>query len=217
VKRSAVVAVIIFVAAMLLFAAKEFTMPRVERADRLAAHETHPDEKVTVGVKPYLDHDQSDTFGVKYSDHDYVPVLLAITNDRGESIGLSDIHLELVTTSRTKLLPATTDDVLRRLSRTERRGDESNRTKLPIPLPRKGPKTGAGKGVEEEIEAAQFGARAVEPGSTRAGFLFFDIKGVRDPLQGAKLYITGMRDAAGQELMFFEIPLDRTASTGSSQ
>src|SRR3954451_9428851 len=103
---------------MLLFAAKEFTMPRVERADRLAAHETHPDEKVTVGVKPYLDHDQSDTFVVKYSDHDYVPVLLAITNDRAESIGPSDIPLDLAPPSLPKLLPATTDDVLRRLSRT---------------------------------------------------------------------------------------------------
>lgn len=187
-------------------------MPRVERADRLPAHETHPDEKVTIAAQPYVGHDQEETFSTKYGEHDYVPVLFAVTNDRGESVSLSDMKVELITTSRTKLLPATTDDVVRRFSRTERRGDESNRTKLPIPLPRKGPKTGAGKGVEEEIETAQFGARAVEPNSTRAGFLFFDIQGVRDPLQGAKLYITGVRDAAGQELMYFEIPLDKASA-----
>jgi len=199
-------------AAVFLFA-KEFNMPRVERADRLPAHETHPDEKVTIAVQPYIGRDQEETFGTKYSEHDYVPVLFAVTNDRGESVSLTDMKVELITTSRTKLLPATTDDVLRRLSKTERRGDESNRTKLPIPLPRKGPKTGAGKGVEEEIEAAQFGARAVEPNSTRAGFFFFDTKGVRSPLDGAKLYITGVRDANGQELMYFEIPLDKAASS----
>jgi len=212
VKRSLFVFAVILAAALLF--AKEFNMPRVERADRLPAHESHANEKVTIAVQPYVGRDQSETFGVKYSEHDYVPVLLSITNDRGESISLRDMKIELVTPSRTKLLPATTDDVLRRLSKTERRGDESNRTKLPIPLPRKGPKTGAGKGVEEEIESAQFGARAVEPSSTRSGFLFFDIKGVRDGIQGGKVYITGVRDDSGQELMFFEIPLDK--ATGAN-
>jgi hypothetical protein len=211
VKRAFILLLAIF-AAVLLFA-RDFSMPRVERADRLPAHETHPDEKVTIAIQPYVGREQDETFSVKYDEHDYVPVLFAVTNDRGESISLTDMKVELITTSRTKLLPATTDDVVRRFSRTERRGDESNRTKLPIPLPRKGPKTGAGKGVEEEIQAAQFGARAVEPNSTRAGFLFFDIKGVRSPLPGAKLYITGVRDSNGQELMYFEIPLDKATSS----
>ena len=213
-KRSLILLSVCFLAAVLLFA-KEFTMPRIERADRLSAHETHSNEKVTIAVQPYVGQQQSETFNVKYSEHDYVPVLLAVTNDRGESISLSDMNVQLVTADRTKLLPATTDDVLRRLSRTERRGDESNRTKLPIPLPRKGPKVGAGKGTEEEIDAAQFGAKAVEPNSTRSGFLFFDVKGVRDPLQGAKLYITGVRDESGQELMYFEIPLDQAGTAGN--
>lgn len=212
-KRSVFLLLAVALTAILLFA-KDFSMPRVERAGRLPAHETHPDEKVTIAVQPYVGRDQSETFSVKYSDQDYVPVLFVVTNDGGESISLTDMHVELITTNRTKLLPATTDDVLRRFSRTKRRGDESNRTKLPIPLPRKGPDTGAPKGAQEEIDAAQFGARAVEPNSTRAGFLFFDIKDVRDPLHGAKLYVTGVRDSTGRELMFFEIPLDKaTAST----
>jgi hypothetical protein len=83
---------------------------------------------------------------------------------------------------------------------------------LPIPLPRRGPKVGAGKAAEDEIEAAQFGAKAVEPNATRAGFLFFDVEGVRQPLEGARLYITGVRDDTGQELLYFEIPLDKAVA-----
>jgi hypothetical protein len=212
VKRPALIFIALLAAAMLLFA-KEFTMPRVERADRLPAHETHGDEKVTIAVQPYTGHDEAETFSAKYSEHDLVPLFFAITNDRGEAISLSDMHVELVTANHTKLTPASTDDVLRRFSRTKRRGDESNRTRLPIPLPRKGPDTGAPKGIEEETQAAQFGAHAVEPNSTRAGFFFFDVQGVREPLQGAKLYITGMRDGSGQELMYFEVPLDKATSS----
>lgn len=215
-KRCLTLTFVLFLAAALLFA-KEFTMPRVERADRLPAHETHANERVTIAVQPYIGREQAETFNVKYSEHDYVPVLLAVTNDGSESISLADMNVQLVTTNRTKLTPATTDDVLRRFSRTERRGDESTRTRLPIPLPRGGPKVGPGKGTEEEVAAAQFGARAVEPATTRSGFLFFDVKGVHDPLQGAKLYITGVRNASGQELMYFEIPLDKALDTTTQQ
>jgi hypothetical protein len=216
VKRISFLLVAILIAAPSLFSReKEFSMPHVARADQLPAHDAHSNDKVTIAAQPYLGHDQAETFGLKYSEHDFVPVLLAVTNDRGESINLSQMDVELITSNRTKLLPATTNDVLRRFSKTYRRGDESNRTTLPIPLPRRGPKVGAGKAAEDEIEAAQFGAKAVEPNATRAGFLFFDVQGVRQPLEGARLYITGVRDDTGQELLYFEIPLDK-AITGST-
>ena len=57
-------------------------------------------------------------------------------------------------------------------------------------------------------------ARAVEPHGTQAGFLFFDIEGVRQPLEGAHLYITGVRDANGTDLMFFDVPLEKYLSAG---
>ncbi len=57
-------------------------------------------------------------------------------------------------------------------------------------------------------------AEAVEPHSTRAGFLFFDIANIQQPfLAGAHLYVTGVRDGNGQELMFFDIPLDKYLET----
>ena len=64
----------------------------------------------------------------------------------------------------------------------------------------------------DEIEQAQFGAKAVEPHSTARGFLFFDIADIPNPLAGASFYLTGVRDAKGNELMYFEIPMEKYLS-----
>ena len=62
--------------------------------------------------------------------------------------------------------------------------------------------------MRDEIQNAQFAAKAVEPHSTQAGFLFFDIRDISDPLAGAELDITKVHNSQGGELMFFEIPFD---------
>jgi hypothetical protein len=64
----------------------------------------------------------------------------------------------------------------------------------------------------DEIERAQFGAKAIEPHSTARGFLFFDVSDIANPLNGANFYLTGARDARGNELMYFEIPLEKYLS-----
>ena len=61
----------------------------------------------------------------------------------------------------------------------------------------------------DEIESSQFAAKAVEPHGTQSGFLFFDIGGIDSPLPGANIEITGIDDAQGHELMYFEIALDK--------
>ena len=55
-------------------------------------------------------------------------------------------------------------------------------------------------------------AKAVEPHSTQVGFLFFDVSGISVPLAGAHFYLTGVRDARGNELMYFEVPLEKYLS-----
>jgi hypothetical protein len=59
----------------------------------------------------------------------------------------------------------------------------------------------------DEIMRAHFAAQAVEPHSTKSGFLFFDVEDVKQPLAGAHVYLTGLRDDSGGELMYFEIPV----------
>ena len=64
----------------------------------------------------------------------------------------------------------------------------------------------------DEIDRSQFEARAVEPHSTARGFLFFDVSDISNPLNGANFYITEVRDSKGNELMYFEIPLEKYLS-----
>ena len=64
----------------------------------------------------------------------------------------------------------------------------------------------------DEIDRAQFSAKAVEPHSTARGFLFFDVQGISNPLAGASFYLMGVRDAKDNELMYFEIPLEKYLS-----
>jgi hypothetical protein len=72
------------------------------------------------------------------------------------------------------------------------------------------------KGAYDELGQAQFQAKVVEPKATQAGFLFFDISGISDPLAGAHLYVTGVKDGEGAELMYFEIPLEKYLNAAQS-
>ncbi len=80
---------------------------------------------------------------------------------------------------------------------------------MPIPLPRGKDKQGIPKEAYGELESASFKAKAVEPGGTQAGFMFFDVGDLQNPLAGAHLYITGVKDNDGNELMYFEIALEK--------
>ena len=69
-----------------------------------------------------------------------------------------------------------------------------------------------GQKERDEIESSQFAANAVEPHTTQSGFFFFDVGDIPSPLAGAHLYVTGVNDAKGHELMYFEIPMEVGAS-----
>jgi hypothetical protein len=57
----------------------------------------------------------------------------------------------------------------------------------------------------------------VEAHTTRAGFLFYDVSQLDDPLKGSKLHLHALRDAEGHELFYFEIPFDKYVQSKSSQ
>jgi hypothetical protein len=190
-------------------AGKEFVMPGAKAARSYPAHDEHPTEKVAVAVDPYDMADKAQIFSVNYRDYGFLPVFLVVTNDGDQPISLSAMQPTLITVRRTKLFPATTDDLLRRMSHAK---PKTGPSPLPIPLPG-GKVKGAVKGKTlDEIEQAQFGARAVEPHTTAAGFLFFDVSDISTPLAGANFYLTGVRDAGGNELMYFEIPMEKYLS-----
>lgn len=190
-------------------ASKEFVMPDPHPARTYPAHDEHPVEKVTVAVDPYDVEYKASIFTVDFRRYGFMPVFFVITNDGDQPVALADMKAQLNTVNRTKLFPAGTEDLVRRMSHPSR-SDTPN--PLPIPLPGKKVKGGVSQKTMDEIDRAQFGARAVEPHSTARGFLFFDVSDVSNPLAGANFYLTGVRDSKGTELMYFEIALEKYLS-----
>jgi hypothetical protein len=207
--RFAAVCAFVLLCCLGAIAAREFVMPAAHPARTYPAHDDHPTEKVVVAVDPYDVEDKASIFSVNYRTYGYMPVFFVVTNEGDQPVSLVGMKAQLNTKDRSKLFPSTTDDVVRRLSHPSR-NDRPNT--LPIPLPKKEVKGGVSRKVWDEIEQAQFCAKAVEPHSTARGFLFFDIADISNPLAGANFYLMGVHDAQGNELMYFEIPLEKYLS-----
>jgi hypothetical protein len=198
---------------LLLWAAHRFAMPKAEPAASYAVHDDHPEEKVTFAADPYDSPEKTRIFRTDYRRHGLLPLFLVVANHGSEPLRLSRMSVQLVTGSRTKLEPIEEDDLLRRLSDSSDLRKQSSGTPgmgVPFPLPKK-VKGLVSKEAIEEFESASFQAHAVEPGAQQCGFVFFDIAGIDAPLAGATLYVNGVRDNRGQELMFFELPLGKYA------
>lgn len=187
--------------------AKQFVMPVAQPAKTYPARDEHRDEGVTLALDPYDMGDKANIFSVRYNQIGMLPILLVVTNDGDQPVLLAGMKAELVTVDRAKLSPVTPDDIERRLSH-----PSTSANRYPLPFPTKKAKGGVSPETREEIENAQFGAKAVEPHSTQAGFLFFDVQGLLTPLAGAHFYLTGVKDAQGHELMYFEVPLEKYLS-----
>jgi hypothetical protein len=184
-----------------------FTMPRAFHAKTYPAHEAHEMEKLSIAVDPYDTQDKTaGVFSTDFRQEGLLPVLLILSNDGNHAISLADMKVLLVTRNRTKITPSTNDDVFRRIA--HKKEDRNIPVPLPIPLPRKS-KRQVSREAEVEVEGAQFMARAVEPKATRSGFLFFNVQGIPNPMAGAHLVITGLADGNGNELFYFEIPLEK--------
>lgn len=188
-----------------VWAFKEFVPPRPENADAYPSKDAHPDEKVTAAIDVYNTTPKDDIFGTKYVQEGVLPVLLIITNSGDQPISMTKMNAELVTASRSKLQWLSVDDVFRRVSHIK--GNSTTPPRVgPIPLPN-GAKNKKAQEQYQELTKAAFVAEAVEPHATKSGFLFFDIEGIKEPVAGAHIYLTGIRDSTGNELMYFEIPV----------
>jgi hypothetical protein len=184
-------------------------MPAAQPAKSYPAHDQHPSEAVTVGLDPYDMADKASIFSVHYSDVGLMPIFVVITNDGDQPVSLSGMKAELITVNRTKIPPATEDDIYRRIAK-----PPGNISPNPLPWPKKA-KGSVSKDAMDEIQNAQFAAKAVEPHGTQSGFMFFDVSEISTPLAGANFYLTGVRDAKGNELMYFEVPLEKYLSAPS--
>ncbi|MGA2920002.1 MAG: hypothetical protein ABSE28_02780 [Candidatus Sulfotelmatobacter sp.] len=187
----------------LSLAAKDFVKPTAQPAKTYPAHDDHTNDKVAIAADPYDTSDKSKIFSLNFHQHGFLPVFFVVTNDGDQPISIANMQVTLTTASRAKLTPATSEDMFRRLS------NPHETTPIPIPIPQKKVKGGLSQKERDEIATSQFVAKAVEPHTTQSGFLFFDVEDLTAPLEGARMYVTGVDDAKGTELMYFEIPMEK--------
>jgi hypothetical protein len=195
--------------------ATDHTVPPVQPASTFPAVEVHEKEHVSIAVEPYDTREKESIFRVDYLGHGIMPVRLIITNDGDRPISLRDARILFYTSGGDRIQAAEPQDVERLMTRTEREGK-----KIPLPGPfpsiKMKPKA-SNKNIEQDFNQFEYQALVVEPHTTRAGFLFYDVSELDHPLEGAKLHLRTLRDADGNELFYFEIPFDTYLKSKSKE
>ena len=187
----------------------------MQPATSFAAVEVHDSEHVAIAAEPYDTKKKESIFRVDYLSHGVMPVRLIVTNMGDRPISLRDARILFETASGDRIQAAEPEDVLRLMTRKDREG---GKIPLPGPLPdiKLKPK-GSIKEIQDDFDTFEYQALAVEPHTTRAGFLFYDVSDLPHPLKGAKLYLKELRNADGGELFYFEIPFDKYLQSKSSE
>ncbi|MBV8631537.1 MAG: hypothetical protein JOZ83_11470 [Silvibacterium sp.] len=199
-------AVSVFVPAAL--SASDHNLAPAKNASSYAAFDAHAEEKVTIAAEPFDTKDKESIFRVDYLKNGFMPIRIIVTNNGDRAISLADARINFITAAGDKVPAAEPEDVERRMTNVSNTG---RKIPMPAPLPPMGgkPKTPDSK-IEQDFSEFEYAAIAVEPHTTRAGFLFYDMEGLGpDPLRGAKLNLRELRDADGKELFYFEIPFDK--------
>ena len=188
----------------LCLGAKDFAKPPAQPAKSYPAHDDHSDQKVAIAADPYDTPEKARIFSVNFHEHGFLPIFFVVTNDGSQPISIANMQVTLTTANHSKLTPSSSEDIYRRLS-----NPRANTNQIPLPIPQKKVKGTISQKERDEIESAQFAAKAVEPHSTQSGFLLFDVGDISAPLAGARIYVTGVDDAKGTELMYFEIAMQK--------
>jgi len=184
--------------------------PPAKPADQYAAFEAHPNEKVTVAADPCDDPRDCDFFRLPYIQHGFVAIRVIFTNDSDTPLSLADARIQFISINNDKVPAATDDDLQRRLFSTK--GTAGRKVPLPLPLP---PITvhdkPVDKGITKDDNDFGFNGTTVDPHSTLAGYLFYDVRQLPDePLKGAELYVKMVHTLDGKKQLFdFNIPFDK--------
>ena len=178
----------------------------VKPANKYPAKQTQGD--VIVAVKPYrTDKDMKVAFDkAEPYKYGFMPMLLVITNNSEHPLNLAGMKVRYIDSERTGLEPITGED----LAFFNPKGkNKPNANPLPIPgvVWRRGGKKGPL--AKPEITQREFKAPVVPPETSVNGFFYYQTGNEGDPVSGASIYISGIRDmTTAQELFYFEIPLD---------
>jgi hypothetical protein len=179
--------------------------PPAQAADQYPAFDRHPGDRLTIAADPYDTPKKADIFRVDYASVNIIPVRVIITNEGDTPISLENARIDFITAAGDKIPAAEPRDAERALDR-----PADPRNKIPIgPIKIGGKGKNMDKKIEEDFSEFEYRAVAVEPHTTRAGFLFYNLQDVANPLQGAHLELRRIQSSDSRELFAFEIPFDK--------
>lgn len=168
------------------------------RAGKAADYAHQSTDKVTIGAKAFKTPEETEpAFGKKadFNKYGFLPVLVVVENQRGETVDLKNMQVELVAAGGKHVQAVAPDDV----PYIARPGQRPTMQKLPFPTPKKKNPLSM-----PELQNRAFAAQMLPTGDSANGFFYFEAR----PEPGMKLYLNGLRlRPSGQELFYFEIEL----------
>jgi hypothetical protein len=194
-----------FLAAPIAFAANK-SAPPAKPATEYPAHETHDDEHFTVAIDPCLAPKDCSFFRVPYVENGFLPVRVIFTNDSDHAVSLDDARIQFIPVDGGKIQAATDEDLDRRVYTVH--NPSSHIPIVPIPIPIH--KTPVDKKITQDETDFGFSGTVVNAHSTLAGYLFYDIRGLDEPLKGAELYVKMLHTLDGKKDLFsFSVPFNK--------
>ena len=188
--------------------ASDHAPPPAKEASTYASFDAHPDDHVVIAAEPFDTKEKESIFRIDYLKNGFMPIRLIVTNNGDRPISLNDARINFISAAGDKVPAAEPEDVERRMTHV---GNAGKKIPMPAPLPPMGGKVKTPDSkIEQDFSEFEYSAIAVEPHTTRAGFLFYDMDGLGgNPLRGAKLNLRELRDSDGKEMFYFEISFDK--------
>ena len=164
---------------------------------------------VILAVKAYRSEKEMKTAFGKAKPYKFgvLPILVVLDNGSDHALSLKDLKVRFITADREGLEPLTEEDLT--YFQPSTRPKERPSYVPPIPgLGRGGLKRGPL--AKPEIGQRAFKAPIVPPQSSVSGFFYYRTGREPDPVPGAAVYLSGVRDlTTGRELFYFEIELKK--------
>jgi len=158
-------------------------------------------DKVTLAATAYDSEELAHMAFGKLDPNRYgvLPVLVIIQNDTDQALKLDHVEVEYTGVDN-RHVEATPAEEVQTLGGPPKQPSMGNGSPLPKLMKHKNPLSAW------EIEGRAFAAKMIPPHESANGFFYFQT----EQRPGAKFYLTGIKVAAtGQDILFFEVPLDK--------